>query len=186
MPLCPIHDSCGFYAAVEPSLVKRIKYASAYPYCKGGMHETCAIHSYIKRGRTAPADLLPNGTTADYADAASHAPRTGYLVIEDSPVFAAIAGHAIRDRVPQAEVIECTSFSEAEQHLRSGDLQLVVCGYGIGDGRTAHDVRRMTQAPLVVLTGIPEDEIEAPPDSRVVFKMSGPNALKAAIDAALG
>lgn len=185
MAACPSSRSCPFHVAVEPSLIKRVKYSSAYPYCRGGMHEQCALYAIIERGERVPHDLLPNGTSGAYQDETRAASHAGYLVIEDSPVFATIAGHAIRSRVPHADVVECNSFSDAEEHLLSSDLRLVVCGYGVGEGKTAHDVRRMTSAPLVVLTGMPEDEIDVPSGARIVFKMSGPDALKAAIDAAL-
>lgn len=186
MASCPQAGNCAFYRAVEPSLVKRIRYATSFPYCNSGKHESCALHPFLVAGSTPPADLLPNGGLADYAD---ELPEQGsgmrVVVLDDSPVFSLFAANAVATCLPGASIVRCDSYSTAAGHLREADCGLIVCGYGVGDGRTAHDVRRITSAPMVLLTGRPEAEIDMPSDARVVAKGAGPDALRAAIGAAV-
>ncbi len=107
-----------------------------------------------------------------------------FLVIEDSPVFAALATTTIRMGFPDARVEECHTFEEAVEHIRTGLVDLLVCGYGLDSGKTAHDVRALTDTPMVVLTGRP-DEITPPRRACVVEKMAGPLALQSAIQTLL-
>lgn len=196
MAHCPQSGSCTFFQAIEPSIVKRIKFASAFPYCKGDKFAECAIHSRVTSGRDVPPDLLPDGSTVDYQDAslsgaAVSAQRGGYdsgptgacfLVVDDSPVFAIIAANAIKQHVSGAVVEVCATFAEAETVMRSKVIRLVVSGYGLGDGKTVLDVRRMTAAPILVFTGRPGEDRELPDRSRVVAKGAGPDALRGALD----
>lgn len=104
-----------------------------------------------------------------------------YLVVEDSPVFAAISANTLSAIVgDRGEVIKCSDFEDAEPHLMSGRVKLVVCGYGLGGGRTVHDVRRICWAPIVILTGR-VGEMNPPTSSRTVAKDAGPDKLRAAI-----
>ncbi len=189
MAVCPASQNCNFYASVESSLVKRVRYASAYPYCKGGKHEHCAIHVRMTEGREVPGDLLPDGGVGDFAEGpASQAAVTSgsrFLVVDDSPVFAALAANAIRQHMPSVDVSVCSSFEEAEPLLRAGGVRLVVSGYGVGGGKTVLDVRRITGVPILVFTGRMGDGFELPSRSKVVHKGAGPDALRGAIDALL-
>ena len=196
MAHCPQSGSCTFFQAIEPSIVKRIKFASAFPYCKGDRFAECAIRSRMTSGRDVPPDLLPDGSAGDYLDAPSSttapsAPRGGhsagaagscFLVVDDSPVFAIIAANAIKQHVSGAVVEVCATFAEAETVMRSKGIRLVVSGYGLGEGKTVLDVRRMTQAPILVFTGRPGEDRELPNRSRVVAKGAGPEALRGALD----
>ena len=196
MAHCPQSGNCTFFQAIEPSIVKRIKFASAFPYCKGDKFAECAIHSRITSGRDVPSDLLPDGSAGDYLDAApsgavASAQRGGqasapagscFLVVDDSPVFAILAANAIKQHVSGADVEVCATFAEAETVMRSKVVRLVVSGYGLGDGKTVLDVRRMTEAPILVFTGMASEDRELPHRSRVVAKGAGPEALRGALD----
>lgn len=195
MAHCPQSESCAFYQAIEPSIVKRIKFASAFPYCKGDKFAECAIRSRMISGREVPSDLLPDGSAGDYLDeprqgaspilAESRSAGTAgscFLVVDDSPVFAIIAANAIKQHVSGAEVEVCATFDEAEAVIRSKGIRLVVSGYGLGDGRNVLDVRRLTEAPILVFTGRPGEDRELPARSRVVAKGAGPDALRGALE----
>jgi len=186
MSTCPRSDSCGFFQAVQPSLAKRLKYASSFPYCNTGGHGHCAIYTFLADGRPAPSDLLPNGGIDDYADAIGSGNGMKVVVLDDSAVFAMFAANAVAAALPGARVVRCETYLEALDELADGSCGLVVCGYGIGDGVTAHDLRRASSAPMVLLTGRPEGEFDKPSNSRVVLKGAGPDALRAAIGAAAG
>lgn len=184
MASCPRTAACAFYCDVAPSLVKRIKYATSYPFCNTGKHESCALYSYALDGRTPAPGLLPNGTL-DEPDEAQVGSGLKVVVVDDSAVFALFAANAVTSCLPHASVVRCDSYAEAAEDLRDGGVGLVVCGYGVGDGRTAHDVRRICSAPMVLLTGRPAHELDLPANSRVVLKGAGPDALRAAIGAAV-
>lgn len=195
MSTCPRSDSCGFFQAVQPSLVKRLKYATSYPYCNTGRHNNCAIYTYIADGRTPPSDLLPDGGIGEYGEAGDAGdldevddPGTGMkvVVLDDSAVFAMFAANAVASALPGATVVRCETYTDALAELSDGSCGLVVCGYGVGEGVTAHDLRRASSAPMVLLTGRPESEIDMPSNARVVLKGAGPDALRAAIGAAAG
>lgn len=110
---------------------------------------------------------------------------THVVVLDDSPIFSLFAAHAVEKAVPGVRVIRSANFTEALPHMTSSQCQLVVCGYGVGEGMTAHDVRRVSDAPMVLLTGRPLDEIGLPSNSRVVTKGAGPEALQSAVEAAV-
>lgn len=112
-----------------------------------------------------------------------HSGRFGhkFLVVEDSPVFAALATSTIRLGFPDARVEQCHTYDEALDQLKAGMVDVLVCGYGLDSGKTAHDIRALFDVPMVVLTGRP-DAIRAPRHARVVEKMAGPIALQAAIE----
>ena len=91
----------------------------------------------------------------------------------------------MRQRFPGAEVVQCHSFEEAEPRLRDQRFSLVVSGTGLGGNRSAHDVRRMTSAPIVLFTGRTPQGPEVPANACVVAKDAGPNALREAIEGML-
>lgn len=186
MSTCPRSEQCGFYRAVQPSLAKRLQYATSFPYCNTGGHSHCAIYTYLDDDRVPPSDLLPNGGLDDYGDAMSAGAGMKVVVLDDSVVFAMFAANAAATALPGASVVRCATYSDALEELSDGRTGLVVCGYGVGEGVTAHDLRRASSAPMVLLTGRPEAEIDTPVNCRVVLKGAGPDALRAAIGAAVG
>ncbi|MDZ4169246.1 MAG: hypothetical protein U1E26_06275 [Coriobacteriia bacterium] len=192
MSVCPKGASCAFFTTIEPSLVKRVKYASAYPYCKGGRHAECSLWALMAEGRSVPMDLLPDGSISDYRASGLHGaqPRGDvgerFLVVDDSPVFATLAANSLRQSYPGASVVECHSFIEAEPLLKQGGLRLVVSGNGLGDGYSALDVRRNTSAPIVLFTSDVPSEADTPANSQVVLRAAGPAMLRQATDALLG
>ncbi len=186
MSTCPRSDSCGFFQAVQPSLAKRLRYATSFPYCNTGGHGHCAVYTFVADGRTPPADLLPNGGIDDYGDSSNAGSGMKVVVLDDSVVFAMFAANAVAATLPAARVVRCETYREAVDELADGSCGLVVCGYGVGEGVTAHDLRRASSAPIVLLTGRPEGEFDKPTNSWVVLKGDGPEALRAAISAAAG
>jgi hypothetical protein len=184
MSACPSSHQCPFYLTVEPSIALRVRYVSAFGYCRAGMHDRCALHEALIAGRQVSRNLMPDGTMGDWADDERTRASRRFLVIEDSPVFAALASSTIASHYSDAEIVRRASFAEAEPDLRSGGYSAVVCGYGLGDGRTAHDVRAVTPAPMVVFTGRLEG-LDVPVNARIVEKSAGPEALMAALRASL-
>jgi hypothetical protein len=162
----------------------RVKYASAFVYCRGGHHSDCARYRLLSAGAEAPGDLLPDGSTGQWSHSSASDSKQRFLVIEDSPVFAALASATIASHYSDSEIVRRLSFTEAQSDLVAGGYTAVVCGYGLGDGRTVHDVRRLTDVPIVVLTGRLEG-VEAPARARIVEKSAGPVALVAALKASL-
>jgi hypothetical protein len=186
---CPRSRECPFHIAVEASVAKRIRFASSYPYCRGGKHAECAISLSIERGEAPPADLLPTGGHAVYSDEAAAVVVEGdgsrVLVVDDSPVFCTISKNVIGNMMPESTVVACVDYGEARRQLDAGPVALVVSGLGIGDGRTAHDLRPLTEAPIIVLSGRPDADLGGLRNARLVRKDAGPGALSAAIEASL-
>lgn len=193
MAECARGDDCVFHLTVEPSIMKRIRYAGAYPYCRGGRHEECAIHSCLQRGDSVPTNLMPDGSIGDYVDDAAQTASAGrvgtrghrFMIVDDSMVFATIAANALRQCYPDAEVVQCHSYGEAAPQLRQNQFNLVVSGAGIGDGHTVHDVRQLTHAPIVLFTGRPVAPTDMPVNAKLVMKAAGPTALREAVQALL-
>lgn len=188
---CPKSSSCVFAASVEPSIIKRIRFASAYPYCRGGMHAECALFALLEQGETIPSNLMPDGSHGDYLESGVAPVRgttsgTRFLVIDDSPVFATIAANTLRLRFPNAEVVQCSSFVEAEPELKGSGFSLIVSGNRLGGGYNYRDVRRLSAAPMVLFTGWPPAPGDVPAGCRVVKKDAGPEALRAAIEGLVG
>lgn len=185
MSVCPQHVSCPFYRSVEPSIVKRIRFASAYHYCRGGGASDCAIHRLLVSGARVPSDLQPGGERVPYGETSAPTAAVRALVVDNSPIFAMIAANAVEFHLPGAEVVTCHDFAEARRQLAAGDFSVVICGYGLGDGKTAHDLRTLSTAPMVLLTGRPESHVDRPPNAQVVQKGAGADALRSAIGACL-
>lgn len=176
---CPKSTECVFYRTVEPSIVKRVSYASSYGYCGGGQHEACAIHTRLASGLPVTPGMLPDGTMGDYLTE-DRSVIHRFLVIEDSPVFAALAASTITSTFGGAQVVRATTYEDATAELDGGMFSAVVCGFGLGGDRTVHDVRRLTTAPIVVLTGR-LGAVDVPPGTQVVRKGAGPEALASAL-----
>lgn len=186
MAACPCSTMCVLHEAVEPSIIKRVKFASVFPYCRGGRHEECALYQRLAQSLPVSRNLMPDGSTGDYLDDPEHARGARrFLIIEDSPVFAALASSVISSHFTGAEIVRKPTYEAAADDLCETQYTAVVCGYGLGDSRTAHDVRQLTNAPMVVLTGRP-GRIDAPHGSQVVGKSAGPEALASALRACLG
>ena len=108
-----------------------------------------------------------------------------FLVIDDSQVFLALASSTVALTFLGAEVVRHNTFDAAANDLRAGSFDAIICGYGIGEGKTAHDLRALTNAPMVVLTGR-LGGIDAPRGAVVVEKGAGPEALSQALHQVLG
>lgn len=195
MSHCSESDRCPFYTAVEASIVKRIRFASMYPYCNGGKAAACSIRAELLQANEPAADLLPDGTRGDYCGetssnavsaSARSSSRERFVVVEDSPIFASFAANSVRFSHPDAEVIECHTFAEAESALRSGPVKLIISGFGLDGGRTVHDVRRLCDAPIVLLTGRPDRDVSGLERVHMVEKGAGSEAMRSAIGALLG
>lgn len=180
---CPRNGECIFHLTVEPSIIKRVRYASAHSYCRGAQHDECALYRALERGLPVPRNLMPDGSTGDYLDDAVAGHGRRLLVIEDSPVFAALASSTITTNFPGAHVERRASFDAALDEL-AHDWAAIVCGFGVGGDKTAHDVRKHTRAPMVILTGRP-DHIDLPHGTQRVNKGDGPEALASALRACL-
>jgi hypothetical protein len=188
MAECVRGKDCVFNLTVAPSVVKRIRFASAHPYCRGGKYEECALYARLLRGQSIPRNLMPDGSTGNYVEdamgagspVAARVRARRIMVVDDSPVFATIAANTI-SLLPDTHVVQCHSYAEAAAELGKADFHLVVSGAGIGDGKTVHDIRALTSVPIVVFTGRPTSSTEAPSHSCVVMKATGPGALRAAV-----
>ena len=180
MAACPKCDRCTFHDVVTSSVVKRLKYKAFFSYCRGSQTEYCAIYKRLDHGEPVPKNLLPDGYFGDYLDDATAAGTGRFLVVEDSPVFAALASSTIKMNFPAATVERCATYDEAVARLADGGYTAIICGFGLDGGRTAHDLRTLTSAPLVVLTGRP-GHIDAPLGSQVVYKGAGSEALAGAL-----
>lgn len=106
------------------------------------------------------------------------------LVVEDSPVFSALTASTIRLEYPGARVLQCRTLIEAEAALGRAPVDVIVCGAGLSDGSTAHDIGRITPTPMVVMSGRLGD-VSLPPGAEFVEKSAGPLALRDAIEECL-
>lgn len=180
---CPRSAECVFYRTIEPSIVKRVRYANSYGYCRGGQHEACAIHTRLVGGVAVTPGMLPDGSMSDYLTEDRSVVHR-FLVIEDSPIFAALASSTITSTFNGAQVVRATTYDEAAPELDDGMFSAVVCGFGLGGDRTVHDVRRHTSAPIVVLTGR-LGAVDVPHGTKVVQKGAGSEALASALRSCL-
>lgn len=177
---CEYHDSCTFFESASASIITRIKYASAFPYCKGGRDGECAIAVEMSAGRTVPQGLLPTGEydAVDHviAPVVRHHSSKTIIVIDDSPIFVRLAMAAVQNACSGYDVISAASLEDARQMLEDSPA-LVVTGYGVGGGRTVHDVVALIdrETPVVVFTGKPN--VSLPTGAVLVEKTSGASAL---------
>lgn len=95
----------------------RFKYATMYPYCKGGKHESCIRWWVMDQGMAVPDDLLPDGAVDWFGEEAhrtrSPAPTRVLVVDGDPPTrkrFADFVGEACRC---MAEIDEAPTAKEA-------------------------------------------------------------------------
>jgi len=134
-------------------------------------------------GLAVTSGMLPDGSMSGYLTEDRSVVHR-FLVIEDSPVFAALASSTITSTFNGAQVVRATTYEEATPELDGGMFSAVVCGFGLGGDRTVHDVRRLTTAPIVVLTGRP-GAVNVPHGTQVVRKGAGPEALASALRSCL-
>ncbi|MRS12276.1 MAG: hypothetical protein EG823_04290 [Actinobacteria bacterium] len=145
------------------------------------MHDTCALIRQVETGVPVQHNLMPDGSVGDYLDEDRFVVHR-FLVIEDSPVFATLASSTIATHFNGAQVVTKSTYQDAAEELEQGMFSAVICGYGLGEGRTVHDVRTLTASPIVVLTGRP-GHVDVPQGAQVVRKGAGPEALAAALRA---
>lgn len=176
---CPVAESCDLHQVLRASVIKRVRYPQVLPYCENTDGSACALYQYVSSGRPVPRGLMPDGST-DHSVEDGRPTERRFLVIEDSSVFATLTSSALRTHFTGA-VVDCReSFDQAVGDLRSTQYSAIICGYGLGGDRTVHDVRDVTEVPIVVLTGRP-GHLELPRGSKMVTKGAGPEALVAAI-----
>lgn len=190
MARCPESQNCPFTHAVEPNLLKRVKYASAYPYCRGGSHEACEIRHYLVRGQQPPMTLLPNGEHERYSDTVGDGllplsmPRV--LVLEEIGIFRQLAANTVRASVASADVIDCESWEQARSLMQQQDFSLIVCGDTYSCGASAHDVRRLSMAPMIVMRSSDDTGWRGPTNTIEVSRSAGPEPMRQAVSQCLG
>jgi len=189
MSTCPEGKSCPFHQAVERNVLKRVKYASAFPLCRRGEFSRCAIRPYLLRGEPAPEDLMPTGECERYGDGAhspGHSNSSRVLIVEPSAVFRTLARNAVQSCMDAERVVAAGTFEEAVRQLSGQPVGLLVCAERFDCGRTAHDIRAISSAPMIVLTSN-DAALQSPPArSRVVARSAGPEIMRSAIAAFLG
>ncbi len=156
---CPRHAQCSFYNSVSHSPLLRIKYATMYPYCKGGKHESCMRWFMMEGGRPVPDDLLPDGGKDVFAAEARNvtpSPQARVLVVDDMPLFRKSLLTMVSNACAgSCQVVEAGSGEEAIEILSAspGGWQLVVTDYNMG-GMNGYDlIMRMRANPA--LAGLP-------------------------------
>lgn len=151
---CPRSRTCDFFRTVAPSFVLRMKYATMYPYCQGGQHETCVRWWLLENDRPVPHDLMPDGGKDDFGALASPLSPKRILVIDDMPMFTRVMRAHLEAIHPGTEVIESSSANEALGILRSGRaFDLVITDYNM-PGMTGEDLIREMRSDAA-FTGIP-------------------------------
>lgn len=177
---CPVSDACELHQQLRSSVIKRVRHPHVLPICDSTDGSECALYGHLAVGGTVPRNLLPDGSTGDWADRDRDVARGRLLIIEDSQVFATLTSSALRTHFRDSTIEVKPSFADAEADLGAVRYSVVICGYGLGGEHTVHDVRRVSRVPIVVLTGRP-GEIDLPSGSRKVMKAAGPEALVAAV-----
>lgn len=135
---CPKSTECAFFKSVGQSPVTRIKYATMYPFCKGGRHESCMRWFLMEQGREVPDDLLPDGgTDVARADGGRQVPvqEPRALVVDDMPLFrkslAVLVANASKG---SCQIVEAGSAEEALEILEAdpNGWKLVATDYNMG------------------------------------------------------
>ncbi|TLM77925.1 MAG: response regulator [Actinobacteria bacterium] len=137
----------------------RIKYATMFPFCKGGKHESCMRWFLLSTGQPVPDDLLPDGARDAFAEEVRNVrprPRARVLVVDDVPLFrkslVTMVGTASAGSV---EVVEAASGEEALAILSAdpNGWQLVVTDYHMGAMNGYDLITHMRTSPA--LAGLP-------------------------------
>lgn len=171
---CPQHAECEFFKSVGQSPLLRIKYATMYPYCKGGRHESCMRWFLMQQGRAIPDDLLPDGGTdvaPEVAGRPVHHGNDRVLVVDDMPLFrkslsvlvANASGHS-------CEIVEADC-AEAALEILAADPNgwlLVATDYNMKE-LTGYDlIVRMRLNPA--LSGVPVAIFSSETDGEILDK----------------
>ncbi len=173
---CPRSDECAFFKSVGASPLLRIKYATMYPFCKGGRHESCMRWFLMEQDRAVPDDLLPDGGTdvaAVDAGRLDSPAKSKVLVVDDMPLFrkslSVMVNHACSN---SCEVIEADSAEQALDILSQNPSgwMLVVTDYNM-KAMTGYDL--ITQMRLnPALSGLPVVIFSSETDTDVVERCS--------------
>ncbi len=156
---CPRHEQCAFFNSVRGSALLRIKYATMYPYCKGGKHESCMRWFLMEGGRPVPDDLLPDGGKDMFAAELRNvepSPRARVLVVDDLPLFRKSLVTMVSNACAgSCQIVEAESAEEALQRLSESPngWQLVVTDYNMGEMNGFDLIMRMRMNPA--LSGLP-------------------------------
>lgn len=172
---CPRHETCEFYVSVCQSPLLRIKYATMFPYCRGGRHESCMRWFLLEQGKPVPEDLLPDGGT-DVSLAHGGRPavqsKNKVLVADDLPLFRrSLAMLVFNASGGGCEIVEASSAEEALEILTrdpTGWL-MVVTDYNMAE-LTGYDlVMRLRLNPALV--GVPVIVFSSETDQNVVGRV---------------
>lgn len=155
---CPLHADCAFYTTVTRSALLRVKYATMYPYCKGGKHQACMRWWLIEQRKQVPDDLLPDGAKDSFVEDSGRLKgvRRHVLVVDDMPLFRkSLVGLVAHASGGSAVVTEADSAEQALEILgaTTDPWTLVVTDYNMGE-LTGYDlISRMRMSPA--LAGVP-------------------------------
>lgn len=142
---CPRRDECEFMKSLRSSPLLKIKYATMYPYCNSGKHESCMRWWLLEEGKDVPGDLLPDGGR-DWFGAEAHraqtpAPRR-VLVVDDMPLFRKALVGLVQDAAGHdVRIVEADSAESALEVLTTDTAgwTLVVTDYNMGV-KTGYDL----------------------------------------------
>lgn len=156
---CPRNAECSFYRSMRVSPLLRIKYATMYPYCKGGRHESCVRWFMMSQGEPVPDDLLPDGGKDLFTVEQRRLeprPSARVLVVDDMPLFRkSLVTMVSTASDSDVEVREAASAEEALDILNASPngWALVVSDYNMGQMSGYDLVKEMHTRPS--LSGIP-------------------------------
>lgn len=147
------HD-CRFYESVARSPMLRVKYATMYPYCKGGEHQACMRWWLMDQGNVVPDDLLPDGGKDNFLESSGrqHNVRQRVLVVDDMPLFRKSLITLVSNATSgAAEVTEADSAEQALEKLASTSdpWTLVVTDYNMGGMNGYELIMRMRMSPAL-------------------------------------
>jgi CheY-like chemotaxis protein len=173
---CPRHTECEFFKSVGSSPLMRIKYATMYPFCKGGRHESCMRWFMMDQGRPVPDDLLPDGgkdVAAVEAGRLSNVPKARVLVVDDMPLFRKSLVTMVMNACRHTCIVEEAASGEEALEMLSGDpndWKLVVTDYNMGSMSGYDLIVGMRANPG--LNGVPVVIFSSETDSGVLERTS--------------
>lgn len=136
---CPRNAECSFYRSVSASALLRIRYATMYPYCKGGKHEACMRWWAMDHGQAVADDLLPDGGKDNFMREVRHIPtgpqRAKVLVVDDMVLFRKSLMTLVSKACDGAcDVMEADSAEQALSLLEQDPIgwSMVVTDYNMG------------------------------------------------------
>lgn len=173
---CPRSGECTFYQSVTPNPVARVKYATMFPYCKLGRHESCMRWWAMENCQPVPEDLLPDGGRDIFAAEARGAASSGaqrVLVVDDMPLFRkSLTGLVANVGSKECEITEADSAERALVELMKepGTWTLVVTDYNMGEMNGFELIQSMRSHPQ--LAGVPAIVFSSESDAGVQDKCS--------------